>query len=87
MKTKLDIHLSASAFAKELLENLDPLALDAKIQTRTASEKIAPEDYPLWKSTVLSARGKYLVLKSQISPSAAKAAAAKPKAAAATPAK
>lgn len=84
MKTKLDIQLSASAFAKELLDNLDTLALDTKIQERVNSEEIAPEDYTLWKSTMLSERAKYMALKNQPAPSTAKAAAAKPKPAAAS---
>ena len=77
MKTRLDIHTSATEFAKTLMDNIPMLELDARVQKKAAELKIDAEDYPLWKSEVLTNRGRFISLSKQESPSAkAKALAA-----------
>lgn len=87
MKTRLEIHTSATEFAKTLMDNLSLIELDTRIQKKATELKIDAEDYPLWKSEVITNRGRYISLSKQESPSAKAKALASARSKVSAPAK
>lgn len=71
-KTRLDLYLSASAFALELLDDNDPLSLDSKTSERAKSEGIDAADYTSWKGYFAQCRNTYRPMAGQPAPSASR---------------